>query len=144
MADRFVLDAGLIAFARVGCHRDADGVVEAAVQQAEVFDADRRLNLPGQLGDRLADVAIVVDNLRNGESLEPEVVTVEEGAPADLRTGGESQAQRLGELIQEQGHPVIDFRAGRRRDRSRRHFGPAAPDDLLAVQGNELMQHVAS
>ncbi len=44
-------------------HSFRDGRVEAAIQDAEFLDPDRRPLFEGQLGDRLADVAIVVDHL---------------------------------------------------------------------------------
>ena len=59
----------LLAFARV--HRDGarDGLVEASVERAEVFRADRRVRLHGQLGNGLTDVTIIVNDLRDGEPL---------------------------------------------------------------------------
>ena len=44
-----------------------DGLVQAFVQQTKVFCADRRVQLHSQLSDRLTDVAVGVNDLRNGK-----------------------------------------------------------------------------
>jgi hypothetical protein len=62
-----------------------DGVVEAPVQRPEVVRADGRVHFQRQVGNGLADVPVVVDDLRHGEPLEQEVVPVQDGALGNLR-----------------------------------------------------------
>ena len=135
------VERGLIAFAPVLGDRARDRVVEAPVQRAKVVRADGRVQFHGQLGDGLTDVAIVVHDLRHGESLKQQVVPVLDRAPADLRARRQAEAQRVHQLIQEHRDAVIDLRLGGRRNRPRRHLRPAAPDDLVAVDGDEFMEH---
>ena len=56
-------DRELVTIAAVLRDGARDGVVQAAVQRLKVFRADGRIHLHGQLGDGLADVAIVVHDL---------------------------------------------------------------------------------
>ena len=76
----------LLAFARV--HRDGarDGLVQASVEGPEVFRADRRVRLQGQVGNGLTDVTIIVNDLRDGEPLEEQIVSVLAGALVDLQS----------------------------------------------------------
>jgi hypothetical protein len=46
-------------------HRSSDGVVEARVEGSKLARRDRHLVLFGQFGDRLADAAVVVNDLRD-------------------------------------------------------------------------------
>ena len=48
--------------------RFCDRGIEAAVQCVELFDADGCLPLERDFGDRLADVAVVVNDLRDVEA----------------------------------------------------------------------------
>ena len=118
-----------------------DGVVEAAVQHAKVIGADGRVHFHGELGDGLTDVAVVVHDLRDREPLSQQVMPVLNRAVGDVGIRPETRAQRSHELLQEHGHAVIDLRLGRRRNRPRRDFGPATTDELVAVCGNEFVQH---
>ena len=43
--------------------RIGDGVVQAAIEGAEFVDGERRIALERQVGDRLAQVPIVMDHL---------------------------------------------------------------------------------
>ena len=62
-ARHFAFGLGLMSFAGVLGDRTRDGVVQASVQRAEIIGADRRMKLDGQLGNRLADVTIIVHHL---------------------------------------------------------------------------------
>jgi hypothetical protein len=44
-----------------------DGGVETAVEDFELLDGDRRLLFDGNLGHGLADVSVVVNDLRHAE-----------------------------------------------------------------------------
>ncbi len=58
----------LLALARVLGDRLGDGVVEAPVEDAKLVGGDRGVRLVGQLGDGLADAAVVVDDLGDREA----------------------------------------------------------------------------
>ena len=66
----------LMPFTSVLRHRAGDGIVQAAIERAEVVDADRRVLLHREVGDRLADVAVVVHDLRHGEPLQTQLAPV--------------------------------------------------------------------
>ncbi len=138
---RRVVEARLLAFARVRRDGARDRLVQTSIQRAEVIRAERRVRFYRQLGNGLTDVAIIVNDLRHGEPLKEKVVSVLAGAPVDLQTTRVSRAQRVTQLIQEQGDPMVDLRLGRRRNRSRGHFRPTTPDDGVAIERDELMQH---
>jgi len=140
-AGRLTFKCGLVAFAPVLGDRSGDRFVKAAIQYAKVVRADGRVRLHRQLGDGLTDVAIIVDHLRDGEALKQKVVTMLERGPANLRARVQAEAQGGDQLIQEHRHPVVDLTVGGRRHRSRGNLRPAPPDDLCAVDGDELMQH---
>ena len=118
-----------------------DGVVEASVQHAKIIGADGRVHLHRELGDGLADVAVVVHDLRDREPLNQQVMPVLNRADRNVGIRPHSQAQCIDELIQEHGDAVIDLHFGRRRNRPRGDFRPAPRDDLVAVCGDEFMQH---
>ena len=65
--------------------------------------------LDRQRRNRLADVAVVMHDLRYGESLKQKVMPVQDGAPGDLRVR-QAAAEGTDELIEEQGYAVIDLR----------------------------------
>ena len=46
-----------------------DGIVETAVERSKFFDVDRRTVIDRQFRNRLAEIAIVMDNLVDGESV---------------------------------------------------------------------------
>jgi hypothetical protein len=78
------INARLIMLAPVLGHRACDGIVQASVQRPKVVSADRCVQFHRQFGDGLTDIAIVVHNLRDGESLTQEFMTMLNRAPADL------------------------------------------------------------
>ena len=134
-------DRELIPFAPVLGDRARDGVVKTSVQETKILRADGRVRFHGQLGDRLADVAVIVHDLGHGEPLKQKIVPVQDRASADVLTRGLPEAQGVDQLIQEQGNSVIDFRFCGRRKRSHRHLRPAAADDLVPVRRYEFMEH---
>ena len=79
------VEGGLISFAPELGDGARDGVVKASVQRAKVIRADGRVHFHRQIGDGLADVAVVVHDLRDGESLKQQVMPVLDRAPANLR-----------------------------------------------------------
>ena len=83
-ARRLTVPRRLVASAAVLGDGPRDRIVEAPVQRAEIFRADRRVGLHRQFGDRLADVAVVVHHLRDREALAQQVLTVLDRAAADL------------------------------------------------------------
>jgi hypothetical protein len=70
------IDAGLISLTPVLGHGARDGIVQAWVQRPEVVGADRCVQFHRQFGDGLTDIAIVVHDLRHGESLTQEFMTM--------------------------------------------------------------------
>ena len=86
------IDPRLIAPATVFGDGARDGVVQALVQHVKVGRADVRAPFHRQLRDGLADVAIVVHDLRYGEPLHQEIVAVKECGPGNFRIGGVSEA----------------------------------------------------
>ena len=82
---RLFIDVGLLSLAPVLRHRGRNGVVKASVQRAKVAGTDRRIYFYGQLGDRLTHVAVVVDDLRDGQPLMQQIIPVLSSGPGDLR-----------------------------------------------------------
>jgi hypothetical protein len=73
-----------------------------------------------------------MNDLRNGEPLKQQVVSVLAGGPVDL-AGPAPGLQHVNQLIEEQGNAVIDLRFAGRRHRSRGDLSSAPRDDFLAV-----------
>ena len=63
LANGLSVEGGLILFAPVFGDGARDGVVKASVQHTKIIRADGRVRFHCQLGDGLADVAIVVHDL---------------------------------------------------------------------------------
>ena len=103
---------------RLGRH-----VVEAAVQRMELIGRDFRFQLFRELGDRLTEVAIVVDDLADGEALLEEILGVVDCVRAHLRQRPLQlplHLQCLNELIEEQRDAVLQLVVRRQRRQSRR------------------------
>jgi len=109
----------------------------------ELGDGDGCVQLVGELGHRLTNVAIVMDDLVDCESKLAQGLTVQGGAPADVRILRQRPprglllgiplllvVERLSELRQEEGNPLLRLCLGG----SRR----CAARDLLASASNEL------
>jgi hypothetical protein len=66
---RFVLAGhGRVALKAERGDRICDGVVQAAIQRSELVDGERRIALERQVGDGLAQIAVVVDILVDGDA----------------------------------------------------------------------------
>jgi hypothetical protein len=83
IANGFGIKNGLVA-SSVLCNRTCDRVVQASVQRAEVLDVDWRIQLQREVGDGLTYIPVVVHDLRHGESLQLEIMTMTRSASADL------------------------------------------------------------
>jgi len=84
-----------------------NGIVEAEVERLEFPGGDRGVHLHGELGDRLAHVAVVVNDLADGESHAKQVAAVTARARVDLYavlTTRLRMAQRYVELVQKNGN----------------------------------------
>ena len=108
-------------------HRRGDGVVQATVERPELVDADGRTALERQVGDGLAEIAIVVDDFLDRETVLQQLFAVQGRRFADFRqcrlaatrTPGDPAAagrvgdtfdrQRLDELVQEDGDAVLQL-----------------------------------
>ena len=66
---RTLLEDDMISLATELAHSAGDRVIEAAIERVELVDADRLAVLLGELGDRLAQIAVVVNDLIDGEPL---------------------------------------------------------------------------
>ncbi|HEY3584394.1 MAG TPA: hypothetical protein VGL90_08445 [Casimicrobiaceae bacterium] len=64
--------------------RHGDGVVEAAVQRAELVDADGGVGFDCEISDGLAKITIVMNDLLDGEPALQEFAAVKGGGFADL------------------------------------------------------------
>ena len=137
----FHVDGRLAAFEPVLRHGHGDGVIEAGIQQAEVIGADRRLQFHRQLGDRLADVPVVVNDLGDGEALETQIVPMAGGRSADFRTGQLSETQCVGQLVEKERDAVRNFRLGRRRYRPLPNLRSAPANDLVTMKCDEVVEH---
>ena len=84
IASGFGINSGLVA-SSVLRDRTGDRVIQASVQCAEVLDVDWRIQLQREIGDGLTHIPVVVHDLRNGESLQLEIMAMTRSAPADLR-----------------------------------------------------------
>ncbi len=138
----FAIESGLVGDASVFGDRVGDGVVQAAVQRTKVLGADWRVHFDRQLGDSLADVTIVVHDLRHGKPLKEQVMPVPDCALPHLWIRRQAEAQRIHQLGEEHGYPVIDLRLGGQRQQPRGHLPSTPPDDLFSVDSNEFVEHL--
>ncbi|MGO8999847.1 MAG: hypothetical protein ACLQVI_41505 [Polyangiaceae bacterium] len=132
----------LVAKPRVFRDGFGDGVVEAQVERMKILRADRRRELHGQLGDGLADVAVVVNYLGHRVAAVEERGAVRRGAAVhhvEARRGLASQ--RVDELVQEERDAggELPLRGSRRESLGDLRSRPR--DELVAVRENELDQH---
>jgi hypothetical protein len=65
------------------CHGIGDRVVEAPIERAKLFDAHRGALFRGQLGDGLAEVPVVTDDLIDGKSLSKQLAAMSPGGCSD-------------------------------------------------------------
>jgi hypothetical protein len=115
------------------------------VQGAKVLVGDLRSQLDGELGDGLADVTVVLNDLTDGEARVQELAAVNGGAGTELvraRIRIHPQARR--ELIEEERHAVRHLDVGRMRCRPAGELVASSRDDHLTVGRDELVQHGAT
>ena len=109
-------------------------LVEAPVEGAKLVGRDRRVQLDGQLGNGLADIPIIVDDLGRGEPDLLQGLAMLGRAQADLIVGGRRaicrffNLQRRDELLQEQGNSGFQLVGGRTRSRPEADLRPAVRD----------------
>jgi hypothetical protein len=119
-----------------------DRVVEAEVQSMELVRRDRRVGLFGQLRDGLADVAVVVDHLRDRVSALVERGPVHCGALLDRRVRRRGTlAKLLDELAEEERHSCFELVRRRPRSQPLRHLRARSRDQVRAIRGDELEEH---
>jgi hypothetical protein len=139
---RFLLRNALVTPIAVFGDGVGDRVVEALVEGSELGNRDRLHPFESELRDGLADVSVVVHDLPDGEAQAKQLLTVPGRGVTDRRGRRELQAEDLSELIEEEGDSVLELRPRRPGDRPRRDLGAATGDDLGAMFGEELVQHV--
>jgi len=138
-------------------HRVGDGIVQAPVQGPELHHGKGRIPLERQVGDGLAQVAVVVDDLVDGVTQQQQLLAMRGGANADLgqrprvaaRRARDGRARRgivivlcregAGELVQEQGHPMGQLLVGRLAPGALGHLSLAPRDQFVAVVGQEMV-----
>jgi hypothetical protein len=130
-----------LASARVLAHRPGDRIVETPVQGVELRRGDRRLEVEGHLGHRLADVAVGVDDLIDREPEAQQLRAVSGGALADLVVRDEVVAEGRVELVQKQGDSPRELFLGGARCRPLSDFCAGAIENGRAVRAEEILQH---
>ncbi len=138
-------------------HRVGDRVVKAAVERAELVDRERRVAFDGEVGDGLAEVAVVVHDGLHGEAESQQFPAMRGGAHADLRQRGRvatrragnpdalvGQAELLGaegagELVEEHRDAVGELRGRGGASRALGHLCLASFDQVRAVVQQELV-----
>ena len=126
-------------------HRAGDRGIEAAIQDVEFFGGHRNALLNRDLGNGLADVAVVVHDLGNVESQRAQLAPMLERRRADRvrrkRRRRGLQPKRLGELGQEERHAVFELAGRHQRPRPIRELGPRPRDDGVAIRRDEFVKH---
>ena len=135
-----------------------DGIVETAVERSKFFDVDRRTPIDRQFRNRLAEIAIVMDNLVDGEPVLQQLAPMTRSRRADFgrhrrtttrrtrnlsaskRFGGLLHAERLDELIEEKRYSMLKFRLGRGRGAAPGDLRLATPDKLGSMRREEFVQ----
>jgi hypothetical protein len=144
-----------LAAARELGDRARDGVVEADVEDAELVHADRHLLLDRELGDRLAQVAIVVHHLLDGVIVPQQLGPVPDRAVIDHDLGGRSAPaggrggvagsviglEHVRELVEEERHAVGELGGGDERRAPGGNLPAATLDQLAPVDLEEFVQH---
>jgi hypothetical protein len=139
-----------------------DGVIQAAIQRAELVDLDRGGHFERQVGDRLAEVAVVVHDLVHRESMRHQLAPVPHRAFTDLGSAGETascgpgnlaaihrkvgllDAERLDELVEEDGYAKDQHLIGRGGHTALGDLQAATVDQRLAIGVEEFMEHSPS
>jgi hypothetical protein len=80
------IHGGLIPLTSIFADRPGNRIVEASVEDTEIRTADHGAHFRRQLGDRLADVTIVVHDLGHREPLPEQLTAVSDRTFADVGT----------------------------------------------------------
>jgi hypothetical protein len=118
----------------------------AAVERVEFIDGDVGAALRRELGDRLADVAIVMHHLADGEALLEKIAAVVDRAGPHRRRRRlqRLQSQRLRELIEKERDPVLQLIVGRQRHAPLQDLGARQGDQRFTMLGEKVSQHGSS
>ena len=126
--------------------RARDGAVERAVQDLEFVGCNGSVLLNSQFSNGLANVAVVVHHLREIEA--QLACNSRPCRAADLPIAVEengvalsSKPKGFGKLRQEERDTVFKLTCRGKRPRSIRDSRPGAADDVVAMQGHEIVQH---
>src|SRR5204863_5949784 len=113
------------------------------VERTELLGAERRVAFDRELGDRLTDIAVVVNYLRDGEPAAQQVPPVLDRSRggSGARGGTLLALERLLELPQEQRDPLLELGPGRAGSHPLGDASPAPRDDLVSMIRDELAQH---
>jgi hypothetical protein len=141
----FLLGPSLCHEPRVLGDRFSDRRVQAPVQRMKLLDGDRCVLLDCDLGDGLADVSVVVDDLRHVEPRRQQLRAVprSRGAYRVAREGHRRrfQPECLCQLCQEERHAVLDLPPRDRWPRPAANAVPRAVHNVFAMHGDEFVQH---
>ena len=140
--------------------RVRNGVVEAAVERVKLVCRHRRVVFGRKLGDRLTEIAVIVNDLVYGKSLPQQFAAVRRGGHADLGVNGSFcrlrrarnlstlrrtvsllELKRLDELIQKLGYSMQQLGDVRLRPCPLGDLLPATRDQRLAICGEKFVQH---
>src|SRR6185503_2016809 len=95
-----------------------------------------------ELGERLADVVVVEDDLADGAAEAQEVAAVLLRAAGGA--GARGASEQRDEVVEEARHAVLELLGGRARRGAHREPRPGPLDDLEPVFGDELVQHAST
>ena len=129
-------------------HGFGDGRIQTPVQNVEFFGRDGHLPLDRQIRDGLAHVAVVMDDLRQCEPQRQQVAPVPGRGRGDsrfrIRRRGRFQPERLRQLGEKERKAARVLDRRRRGPRPGVHPLEGPRDDLIAMGGDELVQHDVS
>src|ERR1051325_12071917 len=74
----------------VGRNGVRNRLVQQAVEGVKLIYGNRRIHFLGELGDRLAEISVVVDHLLHAVSEPEQLAAVQAGGPARLHRAGRS------------------------------------------------------
>ena len=136
--------------------RDGVGnrVIEAAVERTKFGRGDRLMMFPGQLGDGLAHISVVVDDLVNGVPKAEQLGAMHGGGATDLRgsrcrdrVDGTRcrcvflETKGFDELLQEEGDAMIEREGNLSWRQSFGYLVLATCDQLCAMGSYKLVEH---
>src|SRR5689334_11038099 len=149
-----MVEDGVLPFIPERSHSVGNGLVEASIERSEFVRGDGRAFLNGQIGDRLAHVAVVVYDLIDGESESQQLRPTGGCSATNVRRcrgryglalranrGQLLRPQRIDKLLQEKRHAMVDHL---RRPCGRIPLGyslSAMPDQLIALRRQKCVKH---